>query len=153
MKEYVLNCLNDDEIVVNQLLDIDNKIQFTSYTINDLVNLIKSIDIDNFDDSNKYVFITDGELKTVLTILFNYYSNIKIININKKNIAIIKWFYIVIKKYYEDNDLEFNILLDIHNDYRKYDYENNIVICGYEEFCLNIGELFNNKNIKKLIIE
>lgn len=152
MKEYVLDCLNNDEIVVNQLLDIDNKIQFTSCTINDLISLVNDIDINNYNDNNKYVFITDGELKTVLITLFNYYSSIKIININKKNVAIIKWFIMIIKKYYEGYGLESKILLDINNDYSKYDNEN-IVICGSKTYCSNMKLLFPNKLLKELIIE
>lgn len=151
MKEYILDCLIKDELIVKELLTIDNKVQYTSLTIEDLVKLINKID-SNIEHSyvDKYVFITDGELKTVLTILFNYYSNIKIININKKNVAIIKWFIMIIKKY---NDLDFNILSDLDNNYTKYDNESNIVISGAAFYCSNMKLLFPNKLLKELIIE
>ena len=153
MKEFVLDCLNEDNIVVNELLNIDNKIQFKSFSINDLVNIINSININTLDDYNEYVFITDGELKTVLTILFNCYPNIKIININNKNVAIIKWFIMVIKKYYMNNGLDYDVILDIDNNYSKYDNENNIVICGSKLYYNYTRKYFSNKSLIDYIIE
>lgn len=154
MKEYLLNCLEEDQSIVNELLRIDNKIQFTSLSIDDLVELINNITELNIDDmKKKYVFVTDGEINTTLNILCNYSRGIKCININKRNVAINKWLFMAINQYYINNDISIDIELDIENDYTRYESEKEIVICGYETFVNGTKELFDDNQVLTIIIE
>ncbi len=147
MKEYLLNILDSEKSIVEELLRIDNRIQFTDYTYEYIYN--KIYNFNKFDNklNDKYIVITDGEIDTILYILFNYIDNTIVLNINHKTIGLYKWLISRINEYYNKN-----IILDINNNYELYDKYDNILIAGFIEFVEGTSLLYENKNIVKIEI-
>lgn len=146
MKEYILNLLEEEQELVNELLNIDNKIQNTNYTYEDIFKMIYDTKIYTNTLDKKYMVITDGELSTIFNILFNYADNILCININHMTVAFNMW---LVKRINEYKNLE--IILDKDNNYEVYDKFNDLIITGYEEFVEGTSDMYDDKNILKIV--
>ena len=116
MKDYLLNILETEKDIVEELLSIDNKVQYTNYTYEYIYNKIYNFNKYDNNLNDKYIVITDGEIDTILYILFNYIDNTIVLNINHKTIGLYKWLITRVNEYYNKN-----IILDIDNNYELYD--------------------------------
>ena len=66
LKTYLLNCFLEDRSVIEELLFIDNKVQYTNLTYEKLLDVLKNISVyDNLDEAFSYIAITDGEFDSV----------------------------------------------------------------------------------------
>ena len=126
MKEYLLNILDEEKNIVEELLSIDNRVQYTNYTYEYIYNKIYNFNKYNNKLNDKYIVITDGEIDTILYILFNYIDNTIVLNVNHKTIGLYKWLITKI-----NNNYNKNIILDIDNNYELYDKYDNILIAGF----------------------
>lgn len=151
LNKYLIELLIQERSVVEELLVVDNKIQFTNLSFEQLLNSIKVVTNEVEDiPMRKYEFITDGEVKTVLNCLINYAPFINNLNINKRYVGINKWLVNHINDYYQNHNINIHILLDIDNNYEKYNNSKSIIICGFKEYVEGISYLFENKNILKI---
>lgn len=151
LNKFLIELLIQERSIVEELLAIDNKIQFTNLTFEQLLNSIKDVTNEVEDiPMRKYDFITDGEIKTVLNCLINYAPFINHLNINKRYVGINKWLINHINDYYENNNINIHIILDIDNNYRKFNDSKVIVVCGFKEFVEGTSLLFENKKILKI---
>lgn len=151
LNKYLLELLIKERSVVEELLVIDNKIQFTNLTFEQLLNSIKNVTNEFVDiPMRKYDFITDGDVKTVLNCLINYAPFINNLNINKRYVGINKWLVNHINYYYQNHNININISLDINDNYEKYNDSKTIIIIGFKEFVEGISLLFHDKNILKI---
>lgn len=149
MKEYILGLLEEEKYIVEELLRIDNKVQNTNYTYEYVYKTIYNFNKEKMDIKGKYMVITDGELSTVLNILFNYSDNILCLNINHKTVGLYKWLVNRLNMYNDNID----IILDIDNNYELYDEYDNFIIAGFDEFVEGTSEMYDNKNIIKIILD
>ncbi len=149
MKEYILGLLEEEKYIVEELLRIDNKVQNTNYTYEYVYKTIYNFNKEKMDIKGKYMVITDGELSTVLNILFNYSDNILCLNINHKTVGLYKWLVNRLNMYNDNID----IILDIDNNYELYDKYDNFIIAGFDEFVDGTSEMYDNKNIIKIILD
>ncbi len=148
LNQYLIDLLMKERAIVEELLMIDNKIQFTNLTYDKLLNDIRGMTIHIKDiPIRKYDFITDGELQTILQCLINYAPLINHLNINKRYVGVNTWLVKHINDYYREQSLNINISLDISDSYSLYDDSKAIVICGFKEFIEGTSLLFDNKNI------
>lgn len=151
LNKYLIELLIQEQSIIEELLIIDNKIQFTSLTYNQLLNILQNITIDMDElPVGKYNVITDGEINTTLKCLISYAPLINRVNINKRYVGINKWFIKHINNYYKRNKININILLDIDNNYSQYTDSKSLIICGFKEFIDGTSSLFDNKSIIKI---
>lgn len=151
LNKYLIELLIQEQSIIEELLIIDNKIQFTSLTYNQLLNILQNITIDMDDlPVGKYDVITDGEINTTLKCLISYAPLINRMNINKRYVGVNKWFIKNINEYYKRNKININILLDIDNNYSQYTDSKFLIICGFKEFIDGTLSLFNNKSVIKI---
>lgn len=148
MKEYILNLLEEEKNIVEELLTIDNNVQKTNYTYEEIYKLIYNTNIINNTLDKKYMVITDGEIGTIFNIIFNYTENIICININHMSVAFNMW---LIKRINEYKNLD--IILDKDNNYELYDKFNDIIITGFKEFVAGTKDMYVGKNIVEIIYE
>ncbi len=67
LKEHLINCLLEDKSIIDELLLIDNRVQYTSLTYENILNNLKNAVVyDNLDVVSSYIAITDGEIDSVL---------------------------------------------------------------------------------------
>lgn len=151
LNKYLIELLIQEHSIIDELLVIDNKIQFTNLTFDWLLNILQDITID-LDELpvRKYDVITDGELKTTLNCLINYAPFINHLNINERYVGINKWFIKHINDYYKSHNININILLDIDDNYEQYNDSKALIVCGFKEFIDGISLLFENKNVIKI---
>ena len=147
MKEYILNLMIEERNIVEEIIRIDNKVQFGNVTFDYLYNEITNIVIDNNYIGNKCIAITDGMFNSVFKILFNYSYDIECLNVDCRNIGFYMWLVDRINKY----DENVNIILDTKNnyeEYKKYDY---FLVCGVDTFVDFITNLYKKKSIIKFV--
>lgn len=146
MKEYVLKILQEDKNTVDNLLSIDNKIQHFDLVYDEIYKIVYNTKILQSDLKGNYIVITDGQINTVVNILLNYIENIVCLNINHTTLAFYKWLVDRI-----NNVSSKKIILDINNNYELYDKFDNFIITGDYEFVMGICNLYEGKNIIKII--
>lgn len=132
---YLLNLMIDEKEIVEELLNIDNKICLLNVTYSDLINIIRSTKLDNKQLREEYDVITDGDIHSVIYALINYCNSIKKINIDNFYYGINKWLVTRVNEY-----LNSNIIIDKKPDYNK--YVNKKIIVGEEEFVNGVGEIY-----------
>ncbi len=141
---YLLNLVIDEEEIIRELLNIDNNLCQMNISYNDLVDIIRTTNGDEYKVTDKYDVITDGDIKSVVFALINYHDVINRINIDDFYYGINKWLVTRINEYYNNE-----IILDKDSSYEK--YGNNIMIVGEKAFIDGVGEIVPSA-IKKEII-
>ena len=127
IKEYILDILNNDELLVRELISIDNKIQDKSFTYEELISIVKNIEVSNILLNNNIDVLTNGEYKNTLNILLNNYLYINNLYVDKTNLGVYSYIISSLNNYYN-----LNICLDTSNDYYKYNGSNIVVSGGFE---------------------
>ena len=100
LKTYLLNCFLEDRSVIEELLFIDNKVQYTNLTYEKLLDVLKNISVyDNLDEAFSYIAITDGEFDSVCKILINI-TEIKTLYVNRCFLGINKYIVKCVNEFY-----------------------------------------------------
>ena len=144
LKDYLINCIIEEKELINQLLYIDNSVQYTSVNYEQLVLKLQQVNAgSDIVFKKSVVAITDGEPETVFRALINI-SDLKDIFINRTSLGINKYLVNRANAYYEEEKIK----LDSSKDYRKYiNYEYSIVISGFDVFVEEISKEFGDKDI------
>lgn len=128
IKEYLLESLNNDELLVRELINIDNIIQNKSITYEEIVrdiNLIeeKSMLLVDYIDA-----LTDGETLNVFRVIINAFEHLDNLYVDKNNLGLYSWVVNILNNYYG-----YNVNLDTTSDYHKYNGKK-ILVSGSFEF-------------------
>lgn len=144
VKTYLLNCFLEDRSVIEELLFIDNKVQYTNLTYEKLLDVLKNISVyDNLDETFSYIAITDGEFDSVCKILINI-TEIKTLYVNRCFLGINKYIVKSVNEFYGAD----KVTLDSSVNYQKYiDKSNKIVLCGFDTFVEELTKEFNECEI------
>ena len=144
LKSYLLNCFLEDRSVIEELLFIDNKVQYTNLTYEKLLDVLKNISVyDNLDEAFSYIAITDGEFDSVCKILINI-TEIKTLYVNRCFLGINKYIVKCVNEFYGAD----KVMLDSSVNYQKYiDKSNKIVLCGFDTFVEELTKEFNECEI------
>ena len=144
LKTYLLNCFLEDRSVIEELLFIDNKVQYTNLTYEKLLDVLKNISVyDNLDEAFSYIVITDGEFDSVCKILINI-TEIKTLYVNRCFLGINKYIVKCVNEFYGAD----KVMLDSSVNYQKYiDKSNKIVLCGFDTFVEELTKEFNECEI------
>lgn len=144
LKEYLLNCFLEDKSLIEELLFIDNKVQYTNLTYEKLLDVLKNISVyDNLDDAFNYIAITDGEFDSVCKVLINV-SNIKVLYVNRCFLGVNKYLVNCVNTFYGED----KISIDSDKNYHQYiDKSNKIVLSGFDTFVEELSKDFNECEI------
>lgn len=144
LKEYLLNCFLEDKSLIEELLFIDNKVQYTNLTYEKLLDVLKNISVyDNLDDAFNYIAITDGEFDSVCKVLINV-SNIKVLYVNRCFLGVNKYLVNCVNAFYDAD----KISIDSDKNYHQYiDKSNKIVLSGFDTFVEELSKDFNECEI------
>lgn len=142
LQSYLIECVLNDKDLVDVLLEIDNKIQYTDLSYENVLDILKNINVyDNLNDT--CIAITDGEVDTVIRVLLQT-SNLTNLFINRSFLGINKYFVKCVNDYYEKDKIQ----LDTSTDYRKYiDSSNKIVLAGFDTFVEELSKEFENRDL------
>lgn len=147
LKEFLIDSFLEEKDVINELLMIDNSIQFTDTLYEDILSILRnSIEYDLFD-LDKCIIISDGNLEKTIKVLIKYSASVDNVFVSKSFLGIYTWFIKRIRNYYNSG-----ITLDKTNDYSKYlSNDNTIVICGDSEFLDYMSKYFSE--CKSIIVD
>lgn len=148
LKEYLIECIIEDKDIITSLLYIDNQIQYTNLSYDELLDKIRNTEIClDIDTSLFYSAITDGEIESVIKVLISI-PKLKSIYVNRTSVGINKYLIDRTNRYYKDQNIELNI----DNDYNSYkDHDTSIIVCAFNEMVEDIKDKF--KGIKLVIIK
>ncbi len=147
LENYLLGHIIEEKPIIEELLKIDNAVQKTNYTYATFLNRIRNVKKLNLSLPELCNFVTDGDPDTVYNILITS-SFVKGIHIDNSFVALNKWLVERTKEYYQDNNREFSLSLDIEKDYNKYiEEDTSIILYGFAEFVEGMEEVFQDKNI------
>ena len=144
LKEYLINCLLEDKSIIDELLLIDNRVQYTSLTYENILNNLKNAVVyDNLDVVSSYIAITDGEIDSVLKVLINV-KELKTVYIDRSFLGINKYLVKCVNDFYGEE----KIVLDDSKDYRKYiNNSPKIVLSGFDTFVEELSKEFNECDV------
>lgn len=151
LETYLNDALLDEKAIVEELLNIDNKICDTLLNYEQLVGLLKNSK--NFSQSitETVNVITDGNPEMVYRSLINYGKYINKIHVDRTFLGINKWLVERTNDYYKELGINTYINIDEGSSYLNYD-DKTVVIIGEEEFAEGISNLFSKTEIIKIII-
>lgn len=144
LKSYLINNIIEDKNIIEELILIDNKIQFTNFTYELLLEALKSIkECDILENDLNLVALTDGEFNTVFRILISV-PNLSILYVNRCSLGINKYLVRLVNDFYGYEKIK----LDDTINYTKYiNSENKIILSGFDTFVEELLKEFNNKEI------
>ena len=130
----------EDKSIIDELLLIDNKIQYTNLTYESLLDSIIAVDICNvLDGDSVYVAITDGEVQTVLKVIICT-PKLSTLYINRTFLSINKYLVSCANKFYEFEKIQ----LDSSKNYQKYiNSANKVILSGFDTFVEELSNEFN----------
>lgn len=142
LRTYLMDCILEDRNIIEELLFIDNKVQYTNLTYESLIGMLKKInDYDILDDNFNYVAITDGEFDTVFKVLINVPS-LSTLYVNRSFLGINKYLIKLVNAFYECEKVK----LDDSTNYHKYvDSTDKIILSGFDTFVDEISKEFVHK--------
>lgn len=147
MKEYILNLMEEERSIIEEVIKIDNKIQFGNVSFEQLYSEISNVVIDTKSIDEKCIAITDGMFNSTFKLLFNYSYDIECINVDCRNIGFYMWLVDRINKY----DENINIFLDTKNNYNEYKKYDLFLVCGVDSFVDFVSNLYKEKNVIKFV--
>lgn len=144
LRTYLIDCILEDKNLIEELLLIDNKVQYTNLTYESLIEMLKKInDYDILDDNLNYVAITDGEFDTIFKVLISVPS-LSTIYVNRSFLGINKYLIKLVNTFYKFEKVK----LDDSTDYHKYiDSEDKIILSGFDTFVEELSKEFESKEI------
>ncbi len=128
IKEYLLESLNNDELLVRELINIDNIIQNKSITYEEIVRDINLIEEKNMLLVDYIDALTDGETLNVFRVIINAFEYLDNLYVDKNNLGLYSWVVNILNNYYG-----YNVNLDTTSDYHKYNGKK-ILVGGSFEF-------------------
>lgn len=142
LRSYLMDCILEDKNIIEELLLIDNKVQYTNLTYETLINMLKKInDYDILDGNFNYVAITDGEFDTVFKVLINIPS-LSTLYVNRSFLGINKYLIKLVNTFYECEKVK----LDDSTNYHKYvNSTDKIILSGFDTFVDEIAKEFVHK--------
>ncbi len=150
LASYILSSFEDEESIIKELLNIDNKVCMTDLTYEDLYEQFNNT-TPLLDVKERCVMLTDGDPDTVYASLINNALNIVSLHIDNSFLGINKWLVSKTYSYYFEKGIEINLKLDEDNGYVKYkNVPYKVVIYGFDDFALGTKELFDGHD--KLVI-
>lgn len=75
--EYLFEKLIEEKNLVEELINIDNKIQYTNLTYSEFIKKVKQIKVPKIGIRGLNNFITDGEPDTIFAIMMNMAPMVK----------------------------------------------------------------------------
>lgn len=150
LEEYLIRKIATFESTVERLLEIDNNIELTSLTKDDIVSLIKKTYVSKLNDFNNEEFdvLCDGELNSFFYIILNYGTRIKNLYIAESFLGICTYIVAKTNEFFKENNIENEIILDDSHDKRKYlNSTRKIIICGTDEFVIDTSNLLKDKDV------
>ena len=154
LKQYLFEKLIKEERIIDELIKIDKSIHLGNISQDYLKKILLSNYITYDGLSKRINLITDGDITTVILVLYKYGPNINTINVNKRNIAINKWLIKSANEYF-NKYYNVSITIDPSNDYIKYINDELLFVCGFSGFVKetkkDIKTLNNNINIVEII--
>ncbi len=147
LNSYLLDVFHEEESIVKELLNIDNKVCMTNLTYEELDRQFReAAPLNNLD--RECIMLTDGDPDTVFEALINNASNIISLHIDNNFLGINKWLVSKTIKYYEEKDINIKLQLDEQNGYSQYkNCPSLIVAFGFDEFAAGISELFDGQDV------
>ena len=144
LRAYLMNCIIEDKNVIEELLLIDNRVQYTNLTYESLISSLQDIsDYDILDSNFNYVAITDGEFDTVFKVLINTPS-LSTIYVNRSYLGINKYLIRMVNSFYDEEKVK----LDDSTNYHKYiNSDDKILLSGFDTFIDEISKEFVHKEI------
>jgi len=142
LKTYLLDCILEDRNIIEELLLIDNKVQYTNLTYESLIETLKNInECVILDEAFNYIAITDGEFDTVFKVLISV-PCLSTIYVNRCFLGINKYLIKLINTFYECE----RIKLDDTIDYHKYlNCNDKIILYGFDTFVEELSKEFEDK--------
>lgn len=139
-----MNCILEDKNLIEELLLIDNKVQYTKLTYEDLIRIINYVnDYDILDSQFVYTAITDGEFDTVFKVLINTPS-LSTIFVNRRFLGINKYLIRLVNSFYDKEKVK----LEESTNYHQYmGSDDKIILCGFDTFVDEISKEFVHKEI------
>lgn len=147
MKEYILNLMEEERSILEEIIRIDNRVQFSNTTFDELYTKINNLNIDFQKLENKCIAITDGIYDSVLRVLFNYAYSIDCLNVDCRNVGFYLWLIDRINKY--DNNI--SIILDTDNNYNEYKKYDLFIISGVDSFVDFASDLYKEKDLIRFV--
>ena len=137
IKEFLVNCLLQEQSIVEELLYIDNKIQHTQLTYDNLIKKISLVSpLESLNNINEEVVISDGEIETVFKVLISEIS-IDTIYLNNCFLGINSYLINRAVAFYGIN----SICVDKSDNYQKYqDISKKIIIIGFDTFVEEVSK-------------
>lgn len=141
MYENIFNIFIENKEKIEKLLLIDNQIEKTNITFDEIVLYFKNSSNNlNININKNNLIVTEGEPFTTIDIIKSLIntSNKNILFINRSFVGINKWLVEVLAQ-----ELNENLVLDINNNYNNYLNSNlNVVPIGEEEMVKQVLEDF-----------
>lgn len=148
LENYLLQSLMDEKEIVEELLRVDNNVQKTNYTYEEVLRNLKKLVSPRISLEIPCNFVTDGEPDTVYNILVRLTPYVQNLHINRKFVAINKWLVERTKEYYKEQGIQIPLSLDVERGYDKYiEDDRAVIIYGFSEFTEGIKDIFYNKNM------
>lgn len=149
LREYLIKKIASEESTVDSLLEIDNTIDLTNLTKEDIIFTIKQTYDNKLNgfDGEEFDVICDGELNSFFYIILNYGEKIKNIYVDESFLGICTYIVARTNEFFKENNIEKKIVLDDSHDKRKYlNSTRKIIICGTDEFVIDTSNLLKYKD-------
>ena len=142
LQTYLIERISEDKSLIEELLFVDNKVQYTNLTYENVLELLKKDnEYDILDDDLNSIAITDGELNTVIKMIISV-PNLSTIYVNRTFLGINKYLIKCVNELYGYEKIK----LDETEDYQKYfNSANRIVLSGFDTFVEELAKEFNNE--------
>ncbi len=149
LREYLIGKMASEESTIDNLLEIDNTIELTNLTKEDIIFTIKQTYDNKLNgfDGEEFDVICDGELNSFFYIILNYGEKIKNIYVDESFLGICTYIVARTNEFFKENNIEKKIVLDDSHDKRKYlNSTRKIIICGTDEFVIDTSNLLKDKD-------
>ena len=140
LRTYLIDCVLNNKSLIEELLFIDNKVQYTDITYESLLDRLKNVNKYDILDDN-FTALTDGEFDTVFKVLISV-PNLSTIYVNRTFLGLNKYLVNKTNQYYGYEKIK----LDDSTDYRKYhNSADKIILSGFDTFVEEISKEFNRE--------
>ena len=133
LREYLWDLLVSERDIVEELLTLDNKVEYTNFLFYELVGMLDFAAYPSKIIDGKFDILTDGEPDTVYMALLGYATHIEKIHVNQSFLGINNWLVSRVKKYYADKGEPLSLEIDEKVSYDDYQNSKKVVAYGFPE--------------------